>query len=127
MITAADDEMPLTTKRTATTGITETPRLWVRHEVRATARRTPVVPADARLLIEGGSPVTVENSPQRVFPVSDYAAVGCRIAELGSWVDAPGYEFIIGLKELPDAPAALRHRHVFFGHAYKGQRGGGSC
>jgi saccharopine dehydrogenase (NAD+, L-lysine-forming) len=104
--------------------MTETPRLWVRHEVRATERRTPVVPADAHLLIEGGVPVTVENSPQRVFPLSDYVAVGCRIAEPGSWVDAPDDEFIIGLKELPDAPAALRHRHVFFGHAYKGQRGG---
>lgn len=106
------------------TGMTETLRLWIRHEVRATERRTPIVPADARLLIEGGIPVTVEDSPQRVFPISDYAAVGCRIAEPGSWVEALGDEFIIGLKELPDAPVALRHRHVFFGHAYKGQRGG---
>jgi saccharopine dehydrogenase (NAD+, L-lysine-forming) len=30
---------------------------------------------------------------------------------------------ILGLKELPDEPAALPHRHVFFGHAYKGQPG----
>ncbi|HZS22367.1 MAG TPA: saccharopine dehydrogenase [Pseudonocardiaceae bacterium] len=104
--------------------MTEALRLWIRHEVRATERRAPLVPADARLLIERGIPVTVEDSPQRVFPIADYAAVGCRIAEPGSWVDAPDEECIVGLKELPDAPAALRHRHVFFGHAYKGQRGG---
>jgi saccharopine dehydrogenase (NAD+, L-lysine-forming) len=38
-------------------------------------------------------------------------------------VDAPGKAFVLGLKELPASPAALRHRHVFFGHAYKGQPG----
>ena len=103
--------------------MTDAPRLWIRHEVRSTERRTAIVPADARSLVDAGIPVTVEASPQRVFPVSDYAAAGCRIAAPGSWVDAPGDQFIVGLKELPDAPAALHHRHVFFGHAYKGQRG----
>ncbi|GAA3053160.1 hypothetical protein GCM10020000_38610 [Streptomyces olivoverticillatus] len=45
---------------------------------------------------------------------------------LGSWADAPAGEYVLGLKELPEAPAELRHRHIFFGHAYKGQarRGG---
>jgi len=103
--------------------MTDIPRLWVRHEVRCTERRAPIVPADARLLVDSGIPVTVEDSPQRVCPIADYAAAGCRIAEPGSWVDAPDDEFIVGLKELPATPAALRHRHVFFGHAYKGQRG----
>jgi saccharopine dehydrogenase (NAD+, L-lysine-forming) len=105
--------------------MTDTPRLWMRHEVRSSERRTPIVPADARLLVAQGIAVTVEDSPQRVFPISDYAAAGCRIAEPGSWVSAPSEEFIIGLKELPGEPAALVHRHVFFGHAYKGQGGSG--
>jgi saccharopine dehydrogenase (NAD+, L-lysine-forming) len=95
----------------------------MRHEVRSTERRAPIVPADARLLVEDGIAVTVEDSPQRLFPSSDYAAAGCRITEAGSWVGAPSGEYIIGLKELPDAPASLIHRHVFFGHAYKGQGG----
>lgn len=81
------------------------------------------MPANARRLVEAGIAVTVEDSPQRLFPISDYAAAGCRIAEPGSWVGAPGDEYILGLKELPDAPVALIHRHVFFGHAYKGQAG----
>ncbi|MGH3572971.1 MAG: saccharopine dehydrogenase [Pseudonocardiaceae bacterium] len=103
--------------------MTNKPRLWMRHEVRRTERRAPIVPADARLLIEAGIAVTVEDSPQRLFPISDYASAGCRITEPGSWVGAPGDEYIIGLKELPDVPAALIHRHVFFGHVYKGQGG----
>ncbi|MEU6097609.1 saccharopine dehydrogenase [Streptomyces sp. NPDC047079] len=97
--------------------------LWLRHETRTTERRTPLVPSDARRLIESGVTLTVEDSPQRVCPTEDYAAVGCHIAEPGSWVTAPRDAVIVGLKELPDEPAALIHRHVLFGHAYKGQPG----
>lgn len=32
--------------------------------------------------------------------------------------------FVVGLKELPDDPPLLRHRHVFFGHGFTGQQGG---
>lgn len=103
--------------------MTDAPRLWVRHEVRSTERRAPIVPVDARLLVEAGISVTVEESPERVFPIGDYAKAGCRVAPAGSWVDAPDDVFVVGLKELPDAPAVLRHRHLYFGHAYKGQTG----
>lgn len=97
--------------------------LWIRHEVRPTERRAPLVPADAALLVERGVAVTVEQSPQRAFPMDDYVAAGCRTAPAGSWVDAPREQVIVGIKELPAAPAALVHRHVYFGHAYKGQDG----
>ncbi len=97
-------------------------RITIRHEVRATERRAPIVPDDAAPLVAQGIRVTVEESPQRVFPITDYAAAGCAVAAAGSWVDAPDDEFIVGLKELPNRPSALRHRHVYFGHAYKGQR-----
>jgi saccharopine dehydrogenase (NAD+, L-lysine-forming) len=100
-----------------------TVRLWMRHEVRPTECRAPIAPADARPLVQDGFAVTVEDSPQRIFPSSEYAAVGCRIVAPGTWVDAPVDTYVIGLKELPDEPAVLRHRHVFFGHAYKGQPG----
>ncbi|MGH3822872.1 MAG: saccharopine dehydrogenase [Pseudonocardiaceae bacterium] len=103
--------------------MTGSPRLWMRHEVRPTERRAPIVPADARILVGDGVAVTVEDSPQRIFPISDYVEAGCRITEPGSGVGAPDDEFLVGLKELPDEPAALVHRHVFFGHAYKGQSG----
>jgi len=91
--------------------VTDAPRLWIRHEVRSTERRMAIVPADARSLVQAGIPVTVEDSPQRVFPIADYAAAGCRIAAPGSWVDAPGDESIVGLKELRRAGGPCRRRH----------------
>lgn len=100
-------------------------QLWLRHEARTTERRTPVVPSDARRLVEHGVTLTVEESPQRIFPIEDYEAIGARVAPAGSWVSAPEGTVILGLKELPDDPAELTHRHIFFGHAYKGQPGAG--
>ncbi|MGK5695205.1 saccharopine dehydrogenase [Streptomyces sp. URMC 128] len=97
--------------------------LWLRHEARTTERRTPVVPDDARRLVEHGVALTVEDSPQRVFPTEAYEAAGCRVAPAGSWVSAPPDAVVLGLKELPEEPAELTHRHIFFGHAYKGQPG----
>ena len=97
--------------------------LWMRSEVRLTERRAPITPADAASLVREGFAVTVEKSTQRVHPIEDYAAAGCSVAEAGSWVDAPDDAVVVGLKELPDEPSALRHRHVFFGHAYKKQEG----
>lgn len=67
--------------------------------------------------------LTVEKSPQRVFPIEAYEEAGCRVAETGSWVSAPPDAVVLGLKELPDEPTALTHRHIFFGHAYKQQPG----
>lgn len=95
--------------------------IWVRHEVRGTERRCAVTPDNARTLVAAGAELTVEESPQRVFPLEDYVAAGARTAPAGSWVDAPEDVFVLGLKELPDEPDRLRHRHIFFGHAFKGQ------
>jgi saccharopine dehydrogenase (NAD+, L-lysine-forming) len=100
------------------------PNLWIRHESRDTERRTPVVPADAARLVDRGVGVTVEESPQRAFPIEDYAAAGCTVVPQGSWVDAPRETFVVGLKELPAGPPELVHRHVMFGHAFKGQHEG---
>ena len=97
--------------------------LWLRHEPRTTERRTPVVPSDARRLVENGVTLTVEESPQRIFPIEEYEAIGARVAPADSWASAPRDTVILGLKELPDQPAELTHRHIFFGHAYKGQPG----
>jgi len=103
--------------------VTDHLHLWLRHEIRQTERRTPILPDDARRLVEKGFVVTVEESAQRACPVAAYADAGCRIAPAGSWVSAGPDEVIVGLKELPVLPDALVHRHVYFGHAYKGQEG----
>ena len=96
----------------------------MRHELRRTECRAPLTPDDAGRLVETGLEVTVEESPQRVFGIERYAEAGCRVAGAGTWVQAPDNAYVLGLKELPEEPAALRHRHIYFGHAYKGQPGG---
>lgn len=97
--------------------------LWMRAEVRDTERRAPLTPEDAAAVVAAGHRLTVEASPRRTFADADYAAAGAELAPAGTWVDAPADVVVLALKELPDEPAELRHTHIFFGHAYKGQAG----
>ncbi|WP_287886356.1 MULTISPECIES: saccharopine dehydrogenase [Paracoccus] len=98
--------------------------LWVRTESRANERRVGITPAGVRELIAQGFHVTVEESPHRILPVADYAAAGAEIAPEGAWPGAPAEAVIFGLKELPEDGTPLSHRHIMFGHAYKGQPAG---
>ena len=97
--------------------------LWLRAEHRSDERRAPLVPGDVATLVAAGIEVVVESSPHRVFADDEYAAAGAELAGTGSWPDAPDEAVVLGLKELPPEPYQLRHRHVFFGHAYKNQPG----
>lgn len=97
--------------------------IWLRQEASPNERRTPLVPADTAGLMAAGLPVTVEESAHRAFAIDEYAAAGCRVMPAGSWPDAPLTDIVLGLKA-PVPPHPLNQRHVFFGHAYKGQRGG---
>lgn len=99
------------------------PHVHIRAESRPDEARAPLTPADTARLIGAGMPVTVEPDPARVFPVEAYAAAGARPTPPGSWVDAARDDVVLGLKELPQHPRALRGTHLFFGHAFKGQPG----
>lgn len=98
--------------------------LWVRAEPRAHEPRVGLTPDGAKDLRAAGMTVTVEDSDQRCIPTAEYAAAGCTIAPQGSWPTAPDDAIIFGLKELPDDGTPLHHRHIMFGHAYKGQPSG---
>lgn len=98
--------------------------IWVRAESRPHEERVGLTPQGAASLLAAGYRVTVEESSQRIIPIADYAAAGCEIAPEFSWVDAPADAIIFGLKELPADGTPLRHRHIMFGHAYKGQPAG---
>ena len=98
--------------------------VWVRSESRAHEERVGLTPQGATKLIAAGFQVTVEKSQQRIIPIAEYANAGCAIAPEFSWVDAPKDAIIFGLKELPDDGTPLRHCHIMFGHAYKGQPSG---
>lgn len=98
--------------------------LWVRAEPRAHEPRVGLTPDGAAALRSAGMRVTVEDSDQRCIPIADYAREGCEIAPQGSWPEAPDDAIIFGLKELSEDGSLLRHRHIMFGHAYKGQPSG---
>jgi hypothetical protein len=99
------------------------PHIWLRAETKPHEQRTPLTPASAGALLNAGFDVTVEDCPARIFPIEDYRALSCDIAEPGVWTGAPRDAFILGLKELPDETFPLVHRHIYFAHVYKDQAG----
>ncbi|WP_170515991.1 saccharopine dehydrogenase [Ruegeria atlantica] len=98
--------------------------LWVRAEQRPNEERVGLTPEGAADLIAAGIRVTVEESSVRAIPIDGYREVGCEIAPENSWPRAPLDAIIFGLKELPEDGTPLPHRHIMFGHAYKGQHSG---
>ncbi|WP_439110163.1 saccharopine dehydrogenase [Lentibacter sp.] len=98
--------------------------LWLRAEQRAHEERVGLTPEGAAALIKAGIRLTVEESSVRAIPLQGYIDAGAEIAPENSWPDAPRDAIIFGLKELPDDGTPLPHRHIMFGHAYKGQFSG---
>ena len=98
--------------------------LWVRAEQRANEKRVGLSPEDAAKLVNAGIKVTVEESTDRIIPTESYSKVGCVISKQHSWQSAPKEAIILGLKELPENIEKLEHKHIMFGHAFKGQSAG---
>jgi saccharopine dehydrogenase (NAD+, L-lysine-forming) len=98
--------------------------LWLRAETRPNEERVGLTPEGAKSLIDKGFTLTVEEGSQRAIPIDGYRDAGAAIVPEASWPDAPEDAIIFGLKELPEEDTPLRHRHILFGHAYKGQPAG---
>jgi len=98
--------------------------LWVRAEQRPNEERVGLTPQGAKLLLDAGIRVTVEESSVRAIGIDGYKAAGAEIAPENTWPSAPKDAIVFGLKELPDDGTPLIHRHIMFGHAYKGQHSG---
>ncbi len=98
--------------------------LWVRAEQRPFEERVGITPDGVAALIAAGIRVTVEDSPVRAIPIDGYRAAGASIAAPFTWPTAPRDAIIFGLKELPEDGTPLSHRHIMFGHAFKGQPAG---
>lgn len=100
--------------------------LWLRAETKPHEQRTPLTPEGAQELLTTPGldlQITVERCKNRVFRDEEYEAVGCKLAPFGSWRQAPKEAIIFGLKELPEEEIPLIHRHIYFAHCYKNQRG----
>ena len=98
--------------------------LWVRAEQRPNEERVGLTPEGAAALVRSGIRVTVERSSVRAIPIDGYVSAGCEIADENLWPRAPADAIVFGLKELPEDGTPLTHRHIMFGHAYKGQPAG---
>ncbi len=98
--------------------------LWVRAEQRPNEERVGLTPQGAAALIAAGIRVSVEQSSVRALPIDGYRAAGCEIVAENLWPKAPADAIIFGLKELPEDGTPLTHRHIMFGHAFKGQPAG---
>lgn len=98
--------------------------LWVRAEQRPHEERVGLTPDGAKALLDAGIRVTVEHSSVRAIPMQGYIDAGVEVADENSWPNAPADAIIFGLKELPEDGTPLPHRHIMFGHAYKGQHSG---
>ncbi|MDQ2095112.1 saccharopine dehydrogenase [Rhodalgimonas zhirmunskyi] len=98
--------------------------LWLRAEQRPNEDRVGLTPEGAKALINAGMRVTVEESRTRAIPMQGYRDAGVEVAPENSWPEAPHDAIIFGLKELPDDGTPLPHRHIMFGHAFKGQHSG---
>lgn len=100
------------------------PHIWVRAEQRDGETRVGLMPTGAAALLSAGFQVTVEATEKRAVDTQAYHAAGCTIGPENSWPTAPDDAIIFGLKELPDDGTPLRHTHLMFGHAFKGQLSG---
>lgn len=98
--------------------------LWVRAEQRGSEQRVGITPQGVQKMLTAGHSVTVEKSSSRAISIDDYRQTGCYIADEHSWVNAPDDAIIFGLKELDAGGPDLKHKHIMFGHAYKGQSDG---
>ena len=98
--------------------------LWIRAEQRPQEERIGIMPEGVAQLRAKGFRVTIEDSPQLAVPIDPYLRAGAVRADCAAWPGAPEDAIIFGLKELPEDGPPLRHRHIMFGHAFKGQPAG---
>lgn len=98
--------------------------IWLRAETKPMEERIALTPNIAKILIDAGFKVTVEESEQSAISADKFSEVGCDIAPAHQWKSLEDNDIIIlGLKELEELSSPLSHRHIHFAHVYKEQSG----
>ena len=97
--------------------------LWLRAEHRENEKRVGLTPQGATQLIKEGIKVSVEASDTRIISTKDYKDADAKLS-LQALGKTPEDAIIFGLKELPNNDTPLKHSHIMFGHAFKGQLSG---
>jgi len=88
-----------------------------REDMYAWERRTPLIPSDARRLVDRqGLDILVQTSSKRAFREVEYEEVGIGTAD--TLASCP---IIVGIKEVPVPVLEPKKVYVFFSHTIKGQ------
>lgn len=93
-------------------------RIGIRREdMYAWERRAPLIPQDAKELLDNdGLEIVAQSSDKRVFTDEDYRQAGIDVAE-----DLASCPVIFGIKEIPIPVLERGKTYVFFSHTIKGQ------
>jgi len=78
--------------------------------------RVPLIPADAKKLVNSGIEVFLQPSPIRIFSDKEYINVGATISE-----DLSSCSAVLAVKEIPINFIEKGKTYVFFSHTIKGQ------
>lgn len=97
--------------------------IFLRRELSAYEKRTPLVPNDIKILLKYGIPSYIQSSKHRIFSDNEYQNAGAIIVEDNWYEDKYKDCIIIGLKELDNLEMLNKHIHVYFSHSYKNQIG----
>ena len=88
-----------------------------REDMYAWERRTPLIPQDARDLVEQYDlEIVAQSSDKRVFTASDYERAGINVVD-----DLSSCPVVFGIKEIPIPVLQPDKTYVFFSHTIKGQ------
>jgi saccharopine dehydrogenase (NAD+, L-lysine forming) len=96
-------------------------KIFLRSEQKPFEKRTPLLPEQAKILIDAGFLVFIECSENRVFDNKTYEKNKCIM--VSSTFDVPRDMIVLGIKELPDTDKPISNIHIYFAHAYKKEIG----
>jgi saccharopine dehydrogenase (NAD+, L-lysine-forming) len=99
--------------------------LYLRDEIiNLNERRCALTPTDVGILVRDLSfDIIVQRSKKRIFTDEEYEMEGAILTD-DPWYHPIYNNFlIIGLKELDNLDKLDNHRHIYFSHSWKGQKG----
>jgi len=100
-------------------------KIFLRNEMCENEIRTPLIPADVKILINNNIIVFVESSQYRIYADELYEKEGA-IITIDKWYDKKYNNcIIIGIKELNYLEKLNKHTHLYFSHSYKKQQNSG--
>ena len=97
--------------------------IYLRDEINKNEFRTPLIPTDINILIKNNFIIYVESSNTRIYQDDEYINNGAIITYKKWYEDEFKDALIIGLKQFDNINKLNNHKHIYFAHCYKNQKG----